>query len=676
VLLSILVRNVNSILRLGVAMSWSTPVLVVLIVILLLPFAQGSAAGTLSTAQAQLASHWVPGWGFRDSLNSSIPDYENFWTDNAGKITVAGVMANDTVDADRALGFVINHSADSAYYLPEVVVNSSILQPWAKSDNISLANRIDLLWGSNESQSKLEQLSMGDYYAGPWLDSFLGADKIWYDGAAHRANSSIVVVNHNGFVKKALFSFGGLSFYTYLNVTISVGYPYLNASLQVQPLDSTFGSSDYIYLQAFAPSSSCNLENATLYDNNGGIVQTVPFRNAIPVSTNGLVIAYSNRTSTLEEHSVAIKFDGTYTHDVEHYYNDTAFDGLSWVGLGYMVPEVTQGRLSLPVYASVYPIQHLDHRLLSDTVRYLLTNPKDVSVAPPVGFGFIAEGLALEANVHPNNSTLGSLAEGYWNFYYDRYSGTQDRTQYVRSISIFAVAGFELYGCSPKIEGFARTFVEEYQGASIEEYGWSAAALHSLYACSHSDADDLAYAQTLDSFVAGGPHFLGIKGPSVVPAWSFQFAEAASGLLIGKAPYDSPAVVWAMNAVLQSERNGTILVKPNGTDLANTETLPAYILATSLYEHSMLNATGFWIESLRNANVTGISFSSGRLTVEVSGKNGSIEIGSPGGVTAYPVSGQTTITLGLDSGLLLLLLVAFAALVSGVYFVLRLLSRR
>ena len=79
-----------------------------------------------TSAQVVLSSHWVPSWGFRDELNRSDIDYQNFWTDNAGKILTASIIAHNSTNADRSLWFIRSHLTTS-YYLPEVVVDSSIL---------------------------------------------------------------------------------------------------------------------------------------------------------------------------------------------------------------------------------------------------------------------------------------------------------------------------------------------------------------------------------------------------------------------------------------------------------------------------------------------------------------------------------------------------------------------
>ena len=600
-----------------------------------------------TSAQQQLAKHWVPGWGFRDQLNSNDTDYENFWSDNAGKILMASVITNDSTDAGRALQFIQANMTASGY-MPEVWVNSSMLRLPPGDQNQSLSNRIVMLSGENGTQSELQQLSLGDYFAGPRAEGYLGADRIWYNGSAHAALSATVLGTTNGFVKVAYFSFDGLSFYTFLNATISPGDPYVRVSVQVEPFNSTFGAGDHAYLQVFAAAKGDEqqyaFENATLTDPLGNVVGKLGFNGALPQSEGGMVVAYSNRTSTLSEDAVALRFNGTGIDDTEHWYLNGAFEGLTWVGLGYDAPTTNPGELSPPLIVDVYPLQHFDYRLLQDTTRYIATNPRDVAVTPPVSFGFVAEGLALEAKLG-GSQTLTGLASTYWNFYYQRYAGTQQSPAYSRAVDVFALAGLELYGGNSAVENFTRDFVSPTPGASIEEYGWAVAALHALDTYTNSPSDLASCQIKVDSFVPGGPYFLGLEGYRLNEDNTFQFAETASGLLIGKVPWNSPTVLWAMDAVFQSNVTGIILNQPNGRDLANTEAIPAYMLAVSLFQNAMNDATGGWLTSLDNANVTSVSYTHGNLSIGVTGDNGSVCIATPGGGTeCKSVNGVVTLS--------------------------------
>lgn len=619
-----------------------------------------SLVSPVSAADANLSQNWVQDWGFRDELNRSDIDYENFWMDNAGKILMESAITNDAINADRAFGFIQSHIT-SSHYLPEVLVNSSMTNVTTSLGDYSCSNRIVLLGGSNESQSReLEELSLGNYYASPTLEDFIGADRIFYGNSAHRADSSVVLAIPNGFVKKASFSFDGLLFYTYLNVTVAVGDPCVQVSLQIQPMNSTFGVGNYTYLQVFAIASGSlrqySFENATIFDVNGTLSRPAPFHNGTsPQSSDGLLIAYSNRTSVLDEDSVAIRFNQTDLYDIEHWYNNTAFDGLSWFGLGYNVPTtVAQGMLSPPVYADVYPIEHLDYHLLSDTAKYIVSNPLNVSVAPPVSFGFIAEGLALEAKLNPNNQTIQNLAKGYWNLYYSRYNSALYYTPYARSLNVFAFAGFELYGRNSTVEDFTRRFISNTSGVCIEEYAWGLAALHDLYECTNSSEDWTLYLSFLDSLSAGGSHFMALLRNSekyqLFPNDTFEFGETASALMLGGVPFNYTAVIWAMNAVYQSlsNVNGTVYNRPFHGDLANTETLPAFILSTWLFENEMKNETGYWITALENTNVTSIAYSGDFLLIQAVGTNGSsLTITNQTGSYNYTIKGIMTIKINV-----------------------------
>ena len=610
-----------------------SPIVAAFVVALLLSASVPPAIATPASAQEQLSAHWVPGWGFRDELNRSDIDYQNFWTDNAGKILAAGIFVDDPNDTARALSFIQGHMT-SSYYLPEVVVNSSIIHPPVQGGS-EISNRIVEL-NTSATASPLKQLSIGDYYAGGWNSGYIGADRIWYDGSAHRANSSIFIPLANGYVKRSYFSFGELSFYTYLNATIAAGSPYVRVSLQVLPMDSTFGAGDHVDLQVFGGASgdlaSYAFENATLFSQGGNIVGAAPFDSAEPTGQSSMLVAYSNRTGTLTEDSVAVRYNSTSISSVEHWRMDGPFDGLSWVGLGYNVPMTAPGTLSPPVYADVYPIQHMDFRLLSDTAGYIFTNPSDVAVSPPVSFGFIAWGLAVASHA---NDTLASLAKGYWDLYYDRYQGTKPDLAYARAISLTALAGFELYGGNSTVERFTRYFLGAYPGSSIEEFGWDVAALGTLYLYSGSATDYGPLQRVEGSFVPGGSDCLGLDIPNpTIPGWTFQYGEAAAGMLVGGVPYNSPDVIWAMNAVFASNTSGIIENSPLRTDMANTEALPAYMMAAQLFEGAMKSRTGgYWVRWTHDANITSIGYEAGHLTIDVTGADGTVALGTSGGGT-------------------------------------------
>jgi len=105
-----------------------------------------------------------------------------------------------------------------------------------------------------------------------------------------------------------------------------------------------------------------------------------------------------------------------------------------------------------------------------------------------------------------------------------------------------------------------------------------------------------------------------------------------------------------MNAVFQSNVSGVLLNQPYRGDLANTETIPAYELATWLFENSMRSSTGYWIVSIQGANITRIAYSAGSIDVEVNGRGGSVEMGTPGGlIVCTGINGPTTLPCSQSS---------------------------
>jgi hypothetical protein len=218
------------------------------------------------------------------------------------------------------------------------------------------------------------------------------------------------------------------------------------------------------------------------------------------------------------------------------------------------------------------------------------------------------------------------------------------------------MAGLTLYGCNSTIEGFTRDFVGGNPGASIEEYGWAVAALHQLYNCTKSPGDLGLYQSVIGAFSSDPDHFisLSVSGASS-PAWTFQYGEAASGLMLAGVPFNSASVLVSMDAVYQSNVDGTVLNKPFHGDWANTETLPAYMLSTWLFESEMRNATGYWVSSLSNCNVTSLSYAGGTLNVAATGRNGALLLSNVEGSKSYAINGSeitqiTTIMMSKTSG--------------------------
>jgi hypothetical protein len=620
-------------------------------IIVALLFAQAQPA-FMATPQEILGSHWVPCWGFRDELNASDIDHQNFWADNAGKILTMAMITHDQPDAKRVAQF-LTCNQDGGYYLPETVVNSTGVFRVTGVREPSITNGIVELQADNNA-SPSEQLAIGNYYAGYQPLAYLDGSRIWIDVrqgcCAYRAQSSTVFNITNGFSKRSLFVVNGSKYYVYVNASLAAGDPYAQVSLQVERLNSSSPQVKYAYLQLFNTSTTYPFEKASLYATNGAFVSDLKSRGASPTVSGGIALAYSNHTSVFTsdgngvisgQDAVALSFGNQSIYDVEHWINDTPFSH-SWLGIGYGIPGLTAGMKSAPVYVRVYPIEHFDYRLSNETARYIASSPRNVSVAPPVSFGFVSYGLSLLAR---SNSSYSSLAKGYWNYYYDRYVSSDYSTAYSRSTSLLALAGFTLYGCNSTVDGFTKAFVEHNLGSSIEEYGWAAAALHQLYRCTNDPSDLAFYQNVTRSFSLDPIHFVRLSVRSGSADWTFQFGEAASGLMLGGVPFNNPSVLASMNGVYQSYVNGTILNKPFHGDLANTETLPAFMLSTWLFENEMRNATGYWISSLSNCNITSLSYTGNALTVSAIGRNGSLVLSGVEGSKTYLIKESVVIRI-------------------------------
>lgn len=627
-------------------------------VILILVLARVQPALT-ATPQEILSSHWVPGWGYRDELNASDTDYQNFWADNAGKILTMAATTGDATDASRALAFLesqglgsTSSSSSLSYYLPEVLVNSSVVE---SRDGTMVTNRIVQLFG-NTLTFGVHGLAIGNYYAGGATMGYLGSDRILFQGDIYKSNSSVVFPISDGFSKRSLFeTSNGDLFYLYLNATLSAGKPYADVSVQVLPVNSSLSSSDLLYLQVFSYSRQFN--DASLYGPNGNFLRQLAHNSGTPSAQKGLIIPYSKQVGALSEDSVALSFNDptASVNDSEYWYHDRAFGDMSWIGIAYDPPANSVGLLSQPIYSKVYPLEHLDYHLVNDTAKYIASNPVNVAVSPPVSFGFISYGLALDAASNPQNATLANLARGYWNYYYDRYNTSDYSTAYSRSIDLLAMAGFRLYGCNSTVEGFAKNFVEPDPGSSIEERGWAAAALYQLHKCTNSPSDLAVYQSVIGNFTSDPKHFARLIVGGAPPAWTYQYGEAASGLMLAGVPSNSTSVVAIMNAVLQSYVDGTVLNKPLHDDLANTETLPAYMLSTWLFESAMKNTTGSWVSSLSNCNITSLSYVGGTLNVLATGRGGTLVLSNAingSEVTTCPTSTTSyTTSSGGGSGI-------------------------
>ena len=129
-----------------------------LILILALPMFSSSAESGDAISNT-LPSHWVNGWGYRDELNVSDQDYQNFWLDNAGKILTMSMMTNDSIDASHSFDFIQNHFFDSTSFLPELIINSSLPTAGRIGDKLTMTNRIVELTATNGTKSQFDQLS-------------------------------------------------------------------------------------------------------------------------------------------------------------------------------------------------------------------------------------------------------------------------------------------------------------------------------------------------------------------------------------------------------------------------------------------------------------------------------------------------------------------------------------
>ena len=639
---------------------WAVVVIVVLVISAVATLASfgwneqsnGSSVIPIS-GLSQLDQHWVPNWGYRDELSPTNIDYPHFWSDNAGKIMTMAMIIHDNTDAIRADKFLAANTFDEFYH-PEVLINSTSLA-WMKNTSGSyVTNGIVELYGDNSSTA-YEQLEIGNNYTGYLPLAYLGGDRIWANISvkccALRAQSSEVFVLPDGFSKRSIFNVNGSEFYVIVNATLRGGLPYAIVSLQDEPLEPSGPSMSYAFLQLFNTTKTNPFETATYYATDGAFAGALKSRSGFPVTSGGVVMAYSNHTSVFSTYekgimsgqdAVAVTFGSQNIYDLEHWTSDSPFSH-SWLGIGYTVPQLALGVKSAPIYARIYPIEHFDYRLANATARYIASAPKDVSVAPPVSFGFVSYGLSLLA---ANDSEYSSLAKGYWNYYYAAYVSSEMSTAYSRSTSLFALAGFELYGCNSTVESFTRDFVGFSPGSSIEEYGWATAALRHLYECSKSSDDLSLYERVSRGLIPGGSHFVALNvSDAITPAWTFQSGEAAAGLLIGGVPYNNQSVLLNMDAVYQSDFNGFVHNKPFGGDPANTEALPAYILSTWLFEEGMRNATGYWISDLSNCNVTSISYQGGTLTVNAVGRGGTLELSNSNGNQVFSINGNESVSI-------------------------------
>ncbi|MGH2639348.1 MAG: hypothetical protein ACRDF4_08730, partial [Rhabdochlamydiaceae bacterium] len=619
-------------------------------------------------ADNTLSSHWVPGWGYRDEINTSDADNQNFWLDNVGKILTTSIITHDPLNANRSFNFIHSYLFNSTSYLPELVINSSSPLIERSGSGLTISNRIVEITANNKTSSQFNQLAIGTSYSGNINLAYIGAYRLWFDNgsinAAFTPVASTVFQIPNGFSERLLFDIGGQDFYTYTNATLQKSDPFVNVSLQLDPLNAPASTNEikYMFLQIFNTTETDPFYSGGLYSLNGTFLEPLPFRNATTLSQQaGIMLSYSGNTTIFStpqgggamsgQDAVAIRFGNQSIYDYEHWANDAPF-GHSWFAPGYYAPSSNglKGQLSQPIYAQVYPILDFDYRVANGTAEYIASNTTNTATSPPVSFGFDALGLALYAQ---NNSQYLGQARAFWNYYYSAYSGSNYSSAYARAINTFALAGFKLYGCNSTVENFTRTILANTSGTSIEEFAWGTAALYQLQECTGSARDISLYDSFASSFMPSNLHFADLSTTRVpvgaIPSFTFQFGEAAEALMLGAIPYNSPIVLALMSAVYQSNVAGTVLNQPFHGDLANTETLPAYMLSTWLFQNEMTNSTGCSIVGLDNANLTSIHYSNGTLLLGAIGNNGSILISHGSTLQTLRVTSSEVIPVSLVS---------------------------
>ena len=175
--------------------------------------------------------------------------------DNAGKILTMSEITHDSTDASRSLSFIESYLHGGSYYLPELWVNSSVGSFTTSGSSISISNDITELTANNSTLSHYDQLAIGTQYTGSTSLGYLGADRACFHFASgcnvSSSVSSQVYEIQNGFSKRSLFEFEGSMYYLYLNATIEKSNPFVNVSMQIEPLNSTTSGVDYVFLQVF-----------------------------------------------------------------------------------------------------------------------------------------------------------------------------------------------------------------------------------------------------------------------------------------------------------------------------------------------------------------------------------------------------------------------------------------
>lgn len=534
-------------------------------------------------------------------------------------------LTGDVTDANRAFSVIQSHLTDD-YYLPELVVNSSmgvITKKLADSNTITSNALVELEHNSSASSS-FSQLEFGTNFTGAETLGYLGAYRIYADNSNHYANETRVLVNGNTSIEESNFTINGDNFTLFLNATIQTGAPYINYSLQFEALNSQLPpTGSTMDLQVF--SNSGQFANATVYNSTGSFLSKLPFNGASNAATqNGMIISYQRNQSVFTQDAVAMTFNaskyGATIEDHEHWYkNGGEFQNLSWMGLAFKVPPTPVGQISTAIQGQIFPIGNADYRMINQTAEFISTNPTNEAVGPPVSFGFISYGLALYAESNP---AYLNLAQDYWNYYYNLYNNSDYPSVYSNSINVFALAGLKLFSNSSNpnntVDNFVRRFVNNTTtgNTSIEENGWAVAGMCDLAKITNNLADEQLCSDFMNSFALSGTQYLVVRGSSATSNGTFQFGEAASGLMLGGVNYNKSIVLAAMSAVFQAENVSGVLNTPAlNADLGNTEAIPAALLSEYLFNGNMFNATGYSITSLHNANLSSIDYSNGALVI-------------------------------------------------------------
>lgn len=198
---------------------------------------------------------------------------------------------------------------------------------------MSISNRIVEITATNNSNSIFNQLAIGTSYPPNTNLAYIGADRVFFQnssfGSAYQPNTSRVYEIPNGFSKQSSFEIFGNKFDVFTNATLASSDPFVNVSIQAEPISSTTIPSDikYVFLQIFNTTSTNPFYTGGLYASNGTLVEKLPYRGSSGLSNGGIMLSYSNDTSVftnekngmqLGQDAVAVKFGNNSIDDYEH----------------------------------------------------------------------------------------------------------------------------------------------------------------------------------------------------------------------------------------------------------------------------------------------------------------------------------------------------------------------